>query len=95
MIKINEIIWKEKFIEKIEKKHRVTTEEVEEILEGKKKVYWISRGDVKGEDVYLALGKTRGGRHISVFFILKKGQVVLPISAREMDGKERRRFKNE
>jgi uncharacterized DUF497 family protein len=65
---------------------------VEEILHGKKKVYRTEKGDVKGEDVYLALGKTIAGRFLSVFFILKKNHNVLPISARDMDSKERRKF---
>ena len=46
MIKINEIIWKETFVKKIEGKHRVTMVEVEEILHGRKKVYRIAKGDV-------------------------------------------------
>lgn len=92
MIKIKRIIWKETFIEKIEGKHHVTMSEVEEILHGRKKVYRIAKGDVKGEDVYLALGKTSAGRYLSVFFILKKNYDVLPISARDMDNKERRKY---
>ena len=95
MIKINRIIWKETFIEKIECKHHVTMVEVEEILHGGKKVYRIAKGDVKGEDVYLALGRSRAGRYLSVFFILKKNRDVLPISARNMDSKERRRYGDE
>ena len=92
MIKIDKIIWKETFIEKIERKHHVTMFEVEEVLHGKKKVYRIAKGDIKGEDVYLALGKTRAGRFLSVFFILKKNHNVLPISARDMDSKERGKY---
>ena len=92
MIKIDKIIWKETFIEKIERKHHVTMFEVEEVLHGKKKVYRIAKGDIKGEDVYLALGKTRAGRFLSVFFILKKNHNVLPISARDIDSKERRKY---
>ena len=95
MIKIKRIIWKETFIEKIEGKHHVTMSEVEEILHGRKKVYRIAKGDVKGEDVYLALGKTSAGRYLSVFFILKKNYDVLPISARDMDNKERRKYGHE
>ena len=37
MVKINKIIWKETFVEKIESKHHVTMFEVEEILHGKRK----------------------------------------------------------
>ncbi|MGB7533359.1 MAG: BrnT family toxin [Halobacteriota archaeon] len=95
MIKINKIIWKETFIKKIESKHHVTMFEVEEILHGRKKVYRIAKGDVKGENVYLALGKTSAGRYLSVFFILKKNHDALPISARDMDNKERRQYGHE
>lgn len=95
MIKIKRIIWKEIFIEKIENKHHVTMFEVEEILHGGKKVYRIAKGDVKGENVYLTLGKTSAGRYLSVFFILKKNHDVLPISARDMDNKERRKYRHE
>ena len=95
MIKINRIIWKETFVKKIENKHLVSMVEVEEILHGKKKVYHIAKGDVKGEDVYLALGRTSAGRYLSVFYILKKNHDVLPISARDMDNKERRKYGHE
>ena len=81
-------------MKKIESKHHVTMFEVEEILHGKRRVYRIAKGDVKGEDVYLALGKTGAGRYLSVFFILKKNHDVLPISARNMDSKERRKYEH-
>jgi hypothetical protein len=49
----------------------------------------MAKGNVEGENVYLALGKTSAGRYLSVFYILKKNNEVLPISARDMDNKER------
>ncbi len=73
----------------------MTIAEVEEILHGKKKVYRIAKGNVEGENVYLALGKTSAGRYLSVFYILKKNNEVLPISARDMDNKERRKYVHE
>jgi len=92
-VNIDNVIWKDEFVKKIEIKHHVTTNEVEEILYGKKKVHRINKGDVKGEDVYLALGKTYAGRYLSIFFILKSDHhSVLPISARDMDSKERRQY---
>jgi uncharacterized DUF497 family protein len=89
---VREIIWLENFIDKIETKHAVTINEVEEILGGKKKVRRVAKGNVKGEDVYLALGQPAAGRYLAVFYILKKDGSVLPISARDMDDKERRRY---
>jgi uncharacterized DUF497 family protein len=89
---VREIIWLEKFVDKIEAKHGVTIDEVEEVLDGKEKVWRVARGNVKGEDVYLALGQTIAGRYLSVFYILKRDGSVLPISARDMDDKERKRY---
>ena len=91
-MRIKEIIWLDRFVEKIETKHGVTTFEVEQILQGRKKVLRVAKGDVAGEDVYLALGQTEGGRYLAVFYILKKNRTVLPIGARDMDEKERRRY---
>ncbi len=93
-MKIDKIIWKENFVEKVKNKHHVTIFEVEEILHGKKKVYRVAKGDVAGENVYLAMGKTSAGRHLSIFFIMKKNRSVLPISARDMDNKERRSYEH-
>jgi uncharacterized DUF497 family protein len=89
---IKEIIWLEQFVEKLETKHSVIIDEVEEVLAGKKKVRRVARGKVKGEDVYLALGQTTAGRYLAVFYIQKKDGRVLPISARDMDSKERKRY---
>ena len=89
---VREVIWLEQFVEKLEIKHGVTTDEVEETLDGKKKVRRVGKGNVKGEDVYLALGQTSAGRYLAVFYILKKGDRILPISARDMDNSERRKY---
>lgn len=91
-MRIKRIIWIDKFVDKLETKHSVATFEVEEVLRGKKKVRRIAKGNVQGEDVYLALGQTGTGRYLAVFFILKRNRDVLPISAREMDSKERRQY---
>lgn len=42
--------------------------------------------------MYLALGQTEEGRYLAVFFIRKRNRVALVVSAREMDGKERKRY---
>ena len=93
-MKIKQIIWLPEIVEKNEWKHHVIRSEVEEVLYGKKQARKVTRGNVKGEDVYLILGKTDSGRHLSVFFILKKDGSILPISARDMDKKERKRFRH-
>ena len=54
-MKINRVIWYEKFVEKLEQKHQVSIEEVEYALQNRRRIRRIRRGYVKGENVYLAL----------------------------------------
>ncbi len=91
-MRINHIIWYQKFVNKLWDKHRVEVAEVEEALHNRKRVRRIQRGHVKGEDVYLALGQTEAGRYPSVFFVYKKTRDALVISARDMDAGERREY---
>lgn len=68
---IYEIIWHNKFVEKLAAKHRVSTEEVEEVLFGQPFVRFWEKGAVRGEDLYAAYGQTAAGRYLIVFFIYK------------------------
>ena len=77
---------------KLVRKHHVYAFEVEEVLFGKPRVYFVEKGRIRGEDVYLALGQTDAGRYLAVFFIYKKNRVALVLSARDMDAKERKRY---
>lgn len=87
---LKETIWIEKFISKIEKKHNVTVEEVEEALLSGALFYRARRGKVKGEDVYVAYGKTHAGRYLFIVLIYKPPMKGLIISARDMTIKEKR-----
>lgn len=89
---IREVIWLDEILAKIEHKHRVSADEVEEVLYKRPKLRRIERGHVKGEDVYVALGRTEAGRYVSVFFVRKRENRALVISARDMDAKERRLY---
>jgi uncharacterized protein len=89
---IKEIIWKEQFVEKLETKHGVSIEEVEEVLDSEPFIRKVSKGKVKGEHVYAALGQTFGGRYLIIFYIRKKAGAILPISARDMDDGERKYY---
>ena len=73
-------------------KHHVSETEVHEILNRKPKIYFLEKGDVAGEDVYLALGQTESGRYLSIFFIYKKNKNALILSARDMTKKERKLY---
>ncbi len=49
-----EVIWKDKFVDKIEGKHKVITDEVEEVLFSKPHTRRAEKGHVRGEDLYVA-----------------------------------------
>ena len=90
-----EVIWKDRFIRKIEAKHGVSTDEVEEILFGKPHVRRSQKGHIKGEDLYTAYGQTAGGRYLIVLFIRKEQAAALPISARDMTDSERNYYERQ
>ena len=91
-MEVQDIIWLDVFVEKLWRKHRVRTEEVEGMLYNSPKVRFIEKGDVKGEDIYAAMGRTRAGRYLITFFIRKRDNSALIISARDMTRKERRYY---
>ncbi|MFQ5799612.1 MAG: BrnT family toxin [Bacteroidota bacterium] len=91
-MRLYEVIWKEDFVDKIERKHRVTSDEVEQVLFSKPHARRAEKGRVQGEDLYVAYGQTAAGRHLVVFFILKYQTAALPISARDMTQAERRYY---
>lgn len=91
-MRIDRIIWYHQVVEKLWEKHGVDLHEAEEALWNRGRVRRVKRGHVKGEDVYLALGQTDAGRYLSVFFIYKKSQEAIVISARDMDAGERREY---
>ncbi len=91
-MKIVECLWKEQFVEKLERKHQVFTDEVEEVFRNAPRFDFVTKGHVAGEDVYWALGQTDAGRYLTLFFIYKRGGKAMPISARDMNAKERRRY---
>lgn len=91
-MRIREIIWKDVFVEKFARKHDVQIYEAEEALQTCPFIRKVARGNVKGEDVYAAYAQIQNGRYLIIFFIKKKGNKVLPISARDMDEAERRYY---
>ena len=85
------VIWLRDIIEKVERKHHLTTEEVEQIFSNRPRIRFIEKGRVEGEDLYAAMGQTDEGRYVIVYFIRKLKDEALVISAREMDSTERGR----
>lgn len=62
-MRITEVLWKEQFVEKLEVKHGVSTNEVEEVFRNVSRFSFIAKGDVAGENLYRALGQTSTGRY--------------------------------
>ncbi len=91
-MKIEGIIWLNQIVDKLAFKHQVETYEVEEMLSEKSKFRFVEKGDRKNEDMYMALGKTVGGRYLTVLFIYKAAKEALILSARDMAGKERKMY---
>ena len=89
---IRRIVWKDQFVEKLADKHSVSVTEAEEVLFAEPHIRKVSKGKVKGENVYAAYGQTEGGRYLIVFYIGKTRGDMLPISARDMDDAERKYY---
>jgi len=89
---ITDIIWLAQFVEKIEGKHGVSTDEVEQVLSNHPQVHRIERGDLEGEDLYRTIGQTGAGRFLVVFFIYKGRGRALVISARDVSPQERQSY---
>jgi len=89
---IEGFVWLADVVDKLESKHAVAKTEVEDVFRDLPVFNRIERGDVKGEDLYRALGKTDSGRYLAVFFIYKTTREALVISARDMTKKERKQY---
>lgn len=91
-MRIDSFVWLEDIVEKLATKHRVTPDEVEQVFYNRPVVRRLKKGHFRGEDVYRALGQTDTGRYLVVFFIHKLTNEVMILSARDMDGKERKSY---
>lgn len=91
-MKITRVIWLKRFSEKMTLKHRVSGEEVEQVFLNRARFELEERGDILGEDLYRATGRTDAGRYLVVFFIYKRLGRALVISARDATKQERRRY---
>lgn len=91
-MKVTGIIWLRDVVDKLVWKHNVTTDEAEEIFDSTPRYRFIESGDVEGEDIYAALGQTKAGRYLTVYFVHKKTGEALIISARDMTRKERKTY---
>ena len=91
-MKINGIIWLQKIADKLEKKHHITQDEVEQVFVNNPQYRFLEKGKIEDEHVYSAYGQTAAGRYVTAIFILKYKSSALVISARDMDKKERKQY---
>ena len=91
-MRIKGYIWRPDVVDKLKWKHHIEIEEVEEVFENHPYIERIEKGRLKGEDVYVAFGRTERGRYLVVFFIYKKNHKVLINTARDMMKRERRQY---
>jgi uncharacterized protein len=89
---IDDFIWLPSILDKVEVKHQVSQDEVEEVFFNRPRYRFVELGYQKGEDVYSASGQTEAGRYLIVFFIHKSSNTALILSARDMDKNERKRY---
>lgn len=89
---LDDIIWMERIVEKLAWKHNVLTSDVEEVLSGNCRIFKKEKGRIEGEHLYNALGRTKGGRYLSIFFIKKLDNKALIVTARDMNRNERKRY---
>lgn len=91
-MKISGIIWLDSVVEKIVSKHSVSCEEVRQTLQSGAMFRFVEKGHRPGENVYAALGQTRAGRYLVIFFVYKSDRRILILTARDMTGAERKRY---
>lgn len=91
-MKIQAIIWLPNVIEKLDVKHSVSAEEVEEVFELGAHFRRGPSGNRPGEDLYKAYGQTSDGRYLFIVFIYKRDRKALILSARDMTDHERRLY---
>lgn len=91
-MKIRGVVWLDSVVDKIGTKHGVSQEEVCQIFQGRAMFRFVEKGYRQGENVYAALGRTKAGRYLVVFFVHKADQRILILTARDMTIAERKRY---
>ncbi len=93
MRRIDHVVCPEVIEDKLAVKHNVSMLEVRQVLVNNPRVRFAEKGYTEGEDVYVAFGRSFGGRYLAVFFVYKPMiATAIIISARDMSDKERRAY---
>ncbi len=94
MATIRELRWRDDRVEHIAR-HDVVPAEVEAAVLYDPEVLLERAGLARrdpSQTVYVVLGRTEAGRYLMVVLIHEGGGVAMPVTARDMDAKERRRY---
>lgn len=92
-MRIETIICPKSIEDKLATKHGVTVNEARQVLVNAPRLRFAEKGRTQGENVYVALGQTFGGRYLAVFFVYRPiDHTAIIISARDMSGKERKTY---
>jgi len=94
-VNITGIVWLQKIVDKIERKHNLRKDEVEQTFINNPQYRFLEKGKIDGEDVYAVYGRTDSGRYLTAIFIRKFGNRALIITARDMDRKERKQYEKQ
>ena len=80
-MKITSLIWYESTIGKLEQKHNVHQYEVREVFADHPQFRFVEKGYRPDENVYAALGRTKAEGYLIIFFVYKKDERALILSA--------------
>lgn len=92
-MKIKAIVWLPNNIDKLEAKHGVSVDEVEDVFDSNPLFRRGPRGKRKRENLHKTYGQSRSGRYLFVVFIYKANQHALILSARDMTYNERQLYR--
>lgn len=95
MKRIRDLYWRPDRIEHIAR-HGVTPEEVEDAVFGDSRGLLLKVGPAErnpDETIYRFLGRTSDGRHLLVALLYLRDGIAMPLTARDMDKSERRRYR--
>ena len=90
-MRIKDLLLGSYVIDKLAWKHNISELELRQVFNNEPKTRRIEKEKIRGEDLYVALGRTDAGRYLAVFFIMKVGKEALIVTARDMTDKERKR----
>ncbi|MFQ6039635.1 MAG: BrnT family toxin [Candidatus Poribacteria bacterium] len=82
-------------VDKLKVKHHIEWEEIEEVFKGRPRLFRFLKANQYGEPRYYAWGRTYAGRYLTVIYVPASPNRAKVITARNMDDRERKRYRRE